>query len=551
MVLEERIASEMLRLKLKYFGDHSLEMAIPTPIPPTYQGLSGEETVEAEEDFYYKWRFHAFILTGEERWACLRTLTNDRVKNVPVELVFKMGSSSVNEASTSGRTNESDNEEEVELEQFLGIPGRTWNDNIIWVNGNCLQRDDEELLDLWFRTVKQSVKSKVERKESLLDKVAEEETELELVLEGLGLSRKKRVDSEKVAKEQSATVDDLKEVEERARLAVLHREEDTSKMVAHLIKGIWLGIAEEKSELKKANVKLEKELARSWADALKEVRQLKASHAVAIGLGRHLILKGYSEEEVDAIKVDTYVEVEDKEEAEAVGIADDLDGISRQTVLDNQGDDINVPEGGSEKTVSEMSLKINDLESGLARERETFNALLSAQAELQGHVQKGNANLRECQHKLDTALIREKVLEGEIKAKESLLKRKGELLKDMPAREELNAEIGRLRARVVDLEAIKLAESERYINKLEENVIYHAKVDAEMIELKNEYARLDSCLERLRVRFAIMVIPDVSRSGLLKAIITYFIEEVKRLESQNEIPCPKLYWIRDTFVELR
>ncbi|KAF6164068.1 hypothetical protein GIB67_017652 [Kingdonia uniflora] len=51
----------------------------------------------------------------------------------------------------------------------------------------------------------EGVKSTVERKKSLLDKVAEEETELELVLGELGLNRKKRVDSrsEKVRKAQS------------------------------------------------------------------------------------------------------------------------------------------------------------------------------------------------------------------------------------------------------------------------------------------------------------------------------------------------------------
>ncbi|KAF6164589.1 hypothetical protein GIB67_032817 [Kingdonia uniflora] len=73
--------------------------------------------------------------------------------------------------------------------------GRFWNDNIIWVKGNCIQRDDEEPLNLRFRSVKQSVKSTMEKKESLLDKVAEKEVELKLVLGELGLSRKKRVDS--------------------------------------------------------------------------------------------------------------------------------------------------------------------------------------------------------------------------------------------------------------------------------------------------------------------------------------------------------------------
>ncbi|KAF6173307.1 hypothetical protein GIB67_027002 [Kingdonia uniflora] len=81
-------------------------------------------------------------------------------------------------------------------------------------------------------------------------------------------------------------MDDLKEVEERARLAILQGKEDTGQMVVRLAKGIWLGIEEQESELKKAKIR-------------------------------------------------------------------------------------------------EMSLKLNDLESGLARERETSKALLSAQAELQ------------------------------------------------------------------------------------------------------------------------------------------------------------------------
>ncbi|KAF6177140.1 hypothetical protein GIB67_025477 [Kingdonia uniflora] len=318
------------------------------------------------------------------------------------------------------------------------LSGNMWE-----VKGNCLKRDDEEPLDLWFRTIKQSMKSTVERKESLLDEVAEEETELELVFEGLSLrvdegkrqvsgeeartnlsktprtsssaqpnpvkpsmialkylkkrmlkalpasgtngsgevtKDKRRVEpsgesGEKVVEGRSAIVDDLKEVVERARLAAFLGEEDTSKMVAHLVKGIWLSIEEEKSKLKKANVELEKELARSRTDALKEVRQLKASHAVAIGqlqvetkanlneiveerdrLGRHLIMKGYSEEEVDAIKAGTYTMEEDEEEAEAVGIVDGLDGVFHQTVLNNQGDGIELPEGGSEK------VEVNDSE---------------------------------------------------------------------------------------------------------------------------------------------------------------------------------------------
>ncbi|KAF6136288.1 hypothetical protein GIB67_042773, partial [Kingdonia uniflora] len=192
------------------------------------------------------------------------------------------------------------------------------------------------------------------------------------------------------------------EVEERARLAALHGEKDTSKMVAHLVKGIWLSIEEEKSKLKKAKSEPEKNLARAKTEATKEVKQLKSSHVVAIGqlqvkeeanfdkiveernrLGRYLMLKGYSEEEVDAIKADTYVEEGEDEEAKVVGIVDGLDGISCQTVLDNQGDDVELSKRGECEggVVRETNLTINDLESELARERETSKALLSAQTE--------------------------------------------------------------------------------------------------------------------------------------------------------------------------
>ncbi|KAF6173564.1 hypothetical protein GIB67_022923 [Kingdonia uniflora] len=302
----------------------------------------------------------------------------------PVESNFKMGRLSVNEVSTSGKMNEFDSGGEGGLQQFLGFPGQTWNDNIICVMGNCLQRDDKALLDLRFRSVKQSVKSTVERKESLFDEAAKEETELELVLGELSLSRKKkefkrqinkalpasgttvtgeiaqgkrmRVEplgnsGEKFVEGRSASMDDLKEVEERARLAILQGKEDTSQMVVHLIKEIWLGIEEQESELKKAKSELEKNLASAKTDALKEVKQQKAAHAVVIvqlqveakanldetaeehdRLGRHLMLKGYSQEEVDTIKADTYAEEED-EEAGVLGVVDGLDGVSPQTVI--------------------------------------------------------------------------------------------------------------------------------------------------------------------------------------------------------------------------
>ncbi|KAF6156626.1 hypothetical protein GIB67_014605 [Kingdonia uniflora] len=218
----------------------------------------------------------------------------------------------------------------------LNSAGRTWNDNVIWVKG---------------------VKSKVERKESLLDEVAEEETELEFLLEGLGLSINKRVDSRsKKALPASGTTGSGETVKEKRR-EVKPSGKSGEKVVRH-VKGIWLGIEEEKTELKKANIELEKELARPRTDALKEV-ETKANLDEMVKerdrLGRYLMLKGYYEEEVDAIKANTYVEEQDEEEAEAVGIVDGLDGVSRQTVFNDQGDDAEIPEGNSEKVELDSS----------------------------------------------------------------------------------------------------------------------------------------------------------------------------------------------------
>ncbi|KAF6137018.1 hypothetical protein GIB67_030782, partial [Kingdonia uniflora] len=444
-------------------------------------------------------------------------------------------SSSVNEVSTSGRTNESDNEGEIGLEKFLG--GQLV---VYFISSDAFRVFCKAKMAVggrWGNYVEfAGVKSTVERKESLLDEAAEEETELELVLaqpipvkpskvalkypkkwmlKALPVSgttgsgevvkdKRRRVEpsveaGEKDTEGRSATVDDLKEVEERARPAVLQGEEDTNKMVARLVKGIWLGIEEEKSKLKKVNAELEKELARSRTAALKEVRQLKASHTVEIGklqeetkanlnemveerdkLVHHLMLKGYSEEEVDTIKANTYVEEEDKDKTEAV-----------------KKNDAEINKGLKELAdVTERAVKLQRQVDALAMKAseavaEHFQAVLPAK----------DMEFREMQRK-------EKVLEGEIKAKESLVKRKDELLKDLLAREELNVEIGRLRARVVKLEAMNLAELAKYIANLEEDVTYHAKVDTNIIERNNEYARLKLHLVRLKARFAIMVISD-------------------------------------------
>ncbi|KAF6160080.1 hypothetical protein GIB67_025743 [Kingdonia uniflora] len=247
---------------------------------------------------------------------------------------------------------------------------------------------------------------------------------------------------EKVVEERSASVDDLKEV-------------------ARLVKGIWLGIEEQESNLKKAKNELEKNLARAKTKSLKEVRQLKAVHTVTIGqlqvvakanldetdeehdrLGCHLMLKGYSLEEVDAIKADTYIE-EEEEEAEVLGVMDGLDGVSPQTVdtlvvTGKQADmaqyRIQALKRSEEQCRSDLH-RCDDLNERVARLKaekdQAIARAMKAEARessggsrtevkaplvqgnvvslsgrireleinvfrIQGHVQKGNANLRKC-----------------------------------------------------------------------------------------------------------------------------------------------------------
>ncbi|KAF6134769.1 hypothetical protein GIB67_002170 [Kingdonia uniflora] len=87
----------------------------------------------------------------------------------------------------------------------LSSTGRVWNDNLLWVSGECLHRSDEEPLELNNRTITKGISCKVSRKESFIDIVAREGTELEAVLKELEISRFKRVASkdDKVRRSQA------------------------------------------------------------------------------------------------------------------------------------------------------------------------------------------------------------------------------------------------------------------------------------------------------------------------------------------------------------
>ncbi|KAF6164026.1 hypothetical protein GIB67_028730 [Kingdonia uniflora] len=77
----------------------------------------------------------------------------------------------------------------------LSSAGRVWNDNLLWVSGECLQRSDEEALELNNRTITNGINCKVSRKESFIDATAREDTELEAIFKELEISWFKRVAS--------------------------------------------------------------------------------------------------------------------------------------------------------------------------------------------------------------------------------------------------------------------------------------------------------------------------------------------------------------------
>ncbi|KAF6176789.1 hypothetical protein GIB67_016365 [Kingdonia uniflora] len=450
--------------------------------------------------------------------------------------------------------------------------------------------------------------------------------------------------------------DDWKKVEEKAKLAALRGVEDMSIMAARLMKGICLGVEEERAELKRKKVEFERNVARLKSYLSKEgklLEALKASQVVEINklhVEARVDLEEVvaEEDEVDAIRADTYIEEEEDEKNEdvAVGIVDGLDGVSPQMVSDNQGDDNEHPELENDKELKDIRLRIKYLEAELAMEMdlsvpvvfasraaasfrdctstveleaaylrdddarqcnqefaEEFDIMREANedregrhvkvhfkfvedmefrmaqrkcnelnervaqlktelahansrvknaeagerskkninnpkvflvpgdvlssfvrirdlegdvARIQGHARKGVEQLRECQIKLDAALIMKKGLERVISGKEIVIFDKEEFLKKILDMEELNKENEILRAQVVDLKATNRAESVKVDKIFAENIAFTDLIDREMVSQNARYKRLEDRLQRSRTIFSHSVVTQASHSELLR-----------------------------------
>ncbi|KAF6140114.1 hypothetical protein GIB67_028920 [Kingdonia uniflora] len=297
---------------------------------------------------FYEGLLWEVILEASARQRVVRLIAEEEIEEEDVmitgdELIrveVDMETLPAMEASTSGRSAESksivsDSDDEVEVIQFLDFPGKLvsyspisdvfrefckaktlvggrwgnfvehagrqfrsciagsgenstgqmWDDNVIWVKGDYLQKDDDEPMALLYRTVKKSPQSKV-KKESLLDIVAQEGVEFEAVTEN-------RLDRE----------DELKSIEGRVRLASRKGVEEMNKVAARLIKGICLEM-EDKAELKSGRGELEN-------------KNLDGVVVLHDRLGRHLLKMGYSKAEVNEIMKDTYMEEEKDEDDRA------------------------------------------------------------------------------------------------------------------------------------------------------------------------------------------------------------------------------------------
>ncbi|KAF6138742.1 hypothetical protein GIB67_040874 [Kingdonia uniflora] len=219
----------------------------------------------------------------------------------------------------------------------MSFAGRVWNENLVWVSGECLQRSDEEPLKLNNRTITKGISCKVSRKESFIDSFAKEGTKLEVALKKLGINRFKRVASkdDKVVLEESVKI--IEGVDLRPRF-----EAETGLMEEQCrAKAREKGVIVVEDKFKKLELEKERE---SAALKLKEVRAKSAAETerlVSASATSHNNLAGklyqlrYTKVEILAFSEENYEEKEIVDEKEVEEMEDGLN-VAKKTVADNQ-----------------------------------------------------------------------------------------------------------------------------------------------------------------------------------------------------------------------
>ncbi|KAF6139086.1 hypothetical protein GIB67_010812 [Kingdonia uniflora] len=145
--------------------------------------------------------------------------------------------------------------------------------------------------------------------------------------------------------------------------------------------------------------------------------------------------------------------------------------------------------------VFSLSAQIKELEENVAR--------------TQGYVQKGNEWLRECQGKLDPALVREQELELVIRGKEILIKKNDYLLRKSPVGVGIERELEELHAQVAKLRTMNRAESDKVDEKARKHINLMSRAESRMEWHEARYKKLQERLQKVKVNFDKAVMPEI------------------------------------------
>ncbi|KAF6139504.1 hypothetical protein GIB67_005141 [Kingdonia uniflora] len=229
----------------------------------------------------------------------------------------------------------------------FGYRGRVWNDNLLWVSGECLQRSDEEPLELKNRTITKGISDKVSRKESFIDSVAKEGTELKVALKKLGINRFKRVAS----KDDKVVFEESVKIAEGANLRPRFEVETGLMEEQYQAKAREKGVTVVKNEFKKEKEAFQLELEKEREAAALKLKEVRAEWK--------LYQLRYTNAEILAFSKGNYEKKEIVDEEEVEEMEDGLNVVEK-TFADNQ------------ETIDQKELDV-------AREREEQTLLYNAE----------------------------------------------------------------------------------------------------------------------------------------------------------------------------
>ncbi|KAF6159018.1 hypothetical protein GIB67_042099 [Kingdonia uniflora] len=385
----------------------------------------------------------------------------------------------------------------------LSSAGQVWNDNPLWVSGECHHWSDEEPLELNNRTITKGICCKVSRKESFIDVVAREGTELEADLKELEISRFKRVASkdDKVVLEESDKIAEGTDLRPRieAETGLLEKQcyVNARKMMVSIVddefkKDRSIELEKRNSQLKEEKNQFEENLTREREDFQLELE--KEREAVAL--------------KQKEVRAESVAEQPCREALPAKEVEEMEDGlnVAEKTAADNQ-ETIN--------QLKEAKSQVEDMTSTILSRDLALNQLTSEFAELKEKALPGS------RYEAELAKYRIKALNDEIS--------------DM--RCNIRALNKQLLKKVIDLDTVRtnLAVSEADLKKLNNSIA------GKDFELRNSAQMRDSLIAR-NVRRA------VQRDKEMNERINQLCARISELE--RELRVRELKYEKDLKFEL-